>query len=323
MATNAPETVEKAPMGAPDPISFLITIRSRESRRSRRAASRLARNFPLRGCGFVLSLTLLVACGPSQEDLDTANSRANDLQSALETEQQERQSSNERVQQLTAENEQMANRLTELGENVEELRGSVQTLETNVETLEGERTDLRSSLTETQRALEELRERERQSQARLATFRALIARFQSMIDSGQLRVRVVRNRMIVELPAGVLFDSGRAELKEEGQAALDQVSAILVEVEGREFQIAGHTDNVPMRTRRFQDNWQLSTARAVNVTRYMLAHGIPPARLSAAGFADTQPTASNDSEEGRRQNRRIEIVLVPNLDELPDLSALQ
>lgn len=323
MATNAPETVEKAPMGAADPISFSISFAQLTPHVPHRARSRVRRNFPLQGSALVLSLTLLVACGPSQEELDTANSRASELQSALETEQQERQTANERVQRLTAENDQMASRLAELGENVEALRGSVQTLETNVETLEGERTDLRSSLTETQRALEELRERERQSQARLATFRALIARFQSMIDSGQLRVRVVRNRMIVELPAGVLFDSGRAELKEEGQAALDQVSAILVDVEGREFQIAGHTDNVPISTRRFRDNWQLSTARAVNVTRYMLDHGMPPARLSAAGFADTQPSASNDTDEGRRQNRRIEIVLVPNLDELPDLSALQ
>jgi chemotaxis protein MotB len=80
---------------------------------------------------------------------------------------------------------------------------------------------------------------------------------------------------------------------------------------------------VPIKSRRFPSNWELWTARAVTVARFLADKGVPPTRLSAAGYAESQPVASNDTPEGRAQNRRIEIVLMPNLDELPDLSSLE
>ena len=258
----------------------------------------------------ITALALLaLACGPSQADLDAANARAAELEQQLETARGENGTLTSRVQTLEGHNAELANRLRALGENVEEL--------------EGERSTLQSNLEETQRALDELRERERQAQARLETFRGLIARFRSMIESGRLRVRIVRNRMVVELPEGILFDSGRATLKEEGESTLSEIAGVLRDIPNREFQIAGHTDNVPLgRRSRFRSNWELSAQRAVNVARFLVEQQLPANRISAAGYADTQPVASNDSAEGRAQNRRIEIVLVPNLDELPDLSSL-
>jgi len=168
-----------------------------------------------------------------------------------------------------------------------------------------------------------LRAKERQAQQRLATFRSMVERFQKMIESGQLRVKIVRGRMVVELSESILFDSGKAEVKKAGEAALTEVASVLASIPDRDFQIAGHTDNVPMKTAKFPSNWHLSTARGLNVGVFLAAHGVPPVRLSAAGYADTQPVASNDTAEGRAQNRRIEIVLMPNLDELPDLSQLK
>lgn len=258
---------------------------------------------------FVPLLLLSIACGPSQEDLDSAHAENAELQSQLDTARSEGEALEARIAALQSQNSELVARLRALGEDVQEL--------------EGERTNLQTNLQETQRALEELRERQRQAQARLATFQGLIERFRSMIESGQLRVRIVRNRMVVELPEGVLFDSGRANLKEDGQSTLGQVATVLSSIENREFQIAGHTDNVPIRNRRFPNNWALSTARAVTVARYLIEDGnVPANRISAAGYADTQPVSANDTPEGRAQNRRIEIVLVPNLDELPDLSSL-
>jgi chemotaxis protein MotB len=175
---------------------------------------------------------------------------------------------------------------------------------------------------ELERALEELRARERQAQARLAVFSEMVNKFKAMIDSGKLRVRVVRGRMVVELAENILFDSGKSDLKSEGEEALTEVAGVLSSIPNRDFQIAGHTDNIPIKSARFPSNWELSTARAVQVTRYLGEKGVDAARLSAAGYADTQPVASNVDPEGRKQNRRIEIVLMPNLDELPDLSAL-
>src|SRR5690606_37892206 len=147
-------------------------------------------------------------------------------------------------------------------------------------------------------------------------------RFRSMIDSGRLRVRIVRNRMLIELSDNILFDSGRADLKPEGESALSEIATVLNTIPDRQFQVARHTDNIPMRSSRFDSNWSLSSARAVTVARFLIERGMAPERISAAGYADTQPVASNSTAEGRAQNRRIEIVLLPNLDELPDLSSL-
>ena len=259
-----------------------------------------------------LALTLpfaLLACGPSQEEYDAERARVQELETELATANAQRTDLDERLERQREQNAELTQRLRALGENVEEL--------------EGERSTLAENLADTRRALEELRERERQAQARVATFRSLIERFRSMIESGRLRVRIVRNRMVVELPTGILFDSARSELKEEGLATLNEVTAVLQEIDNREFQIAGHTDNLPIHNRRFSDNWELSTARAVTVALHMISQGVPANRISAAGHADTQPVASNDDEAGRAQNRRIEIVLLPNLDELPDLTSLE
>ncbi len=243
---------------------------------------------------------LLVACGPSQEDLDAALARNRELQAELERERSQRTEVESQLTGAQAQNAEMASRLRALGEDV---------------------SNLQTNLDETTRALEELRARERQAQERLATFRALMERFRQMIDSGRLSVRIVRNRMVIDLPSGVLFDSASAELKPEGQATLAEVAGVLRDIPNREFQVAGHTDNVPI-SGRFRSNWSLSTSRAVSVSDYLIAQGVPANRLSAAGYADTQPVATNDTPEGRQQNRRIEIALMPNLDELPDLSSL-
>ena len=103
---------------------------------------------------------------------------------------------------------------------------------------------------------------------------------------------------------------------------LTEVASVLSSIENRDFQIAGHTDNIPIKSAKFPSNWELSTQRAVVVTKYLTDKGVDPARVSAAGYADSQPVASNADPDGRKQNRRIEIVLQPNLDELPDLSSL-
>lgn len=254
--------------------------------------------------GAALAITALGCGGRDQRDID----RIGELEGQLREAETQRQQMEQRIAELEARNAELVSRLQALGQDVE--------------ALESERTSLQGSLTETQRALEELRERERQQQARLATFRQMLERFRAMIDAGRLRVRIFRNRMVVELPDNVLFDSGDAELKAQGQATLAEVAQVLRSIEGRQFQVAGHTDNVPIRSRRFPSNWELSTARAVSVARYLIDQGIPSERISAAGYAETQPVDTNDTDEGRAHNRRIEIQLVPNLDELPDLSSL-
>lgn len=209
-----------------------------------------------------------------------------------------------------------------LGGNVRLLSSQRSDLAASVSELEAERASLRDGLGQARQALEEMRAREARAQAQAQLFRTMIDRFRSMIDAGQLRVRVTRNRLVVALPEGVLFDTGSAVLKSTGRAVLSEIGAVLRTMD-RDFQVAGHTDNVPIHNARFPSNWELSTTRAVTVSHFLLEGGFDPRHLSAAGYADTQPVAANDTPEGRGSNRRTEIVLVPAYEELPDLSALR
>lgn len=172
-------------------------------------------------------------------------------------------------------------------------------------------------------ALAEAAAREARAAKRIEEFNSMLRQLKSMIDAGKLKVRIVRNKMVIELPEAVLFPSGRAALKKDGVKILAEVGPVLASLKGRSFQVGGHTDNVPIKTKRFPSNWELSGARAIDVTKLLIEYGVPADRISAAAYADTQPVASNDTKEGRAQNRRIEIALVPNLDELPDLSGLE
>jgi chemotaxis protein MotB len=170
------------------------------------------------------------------------------------------------------------------------------------------------------RSMEDLARAQVQAEARTAQFRKLVAQFRKMTEAGKLKVEIRDNRMIVSVGDKILFDPGKTQLKKDGAETLKEVATVLKDVAGRDFQVAGHTDNVPIRSARFRSNWELSTARAVEVVNFMVSSGMQPGRLSAAGYADQAPIASNDTSDGRMKNRRIEITLMPNLDDLPPIA---
>ncbi|MGE3636149.1 MAG: DUF3450 family protein, partial [Sandaracinaceae bacterium] len=150
--------------------------------------------------GLACALLFFVpGCGYSEEEMQARIARIDELEGQLRDAQHENEQAQARIGALEAQNQELGNRLRALGQEVEGL--------------ESERSGLQSSLAETQRALEELRQRERQQQERLAVFRNMVSRFQAMIDSGRLRVRIVRGRMVIELSDSILFDSGRATLR--------------------------------------------------------------------------------------------------------------
>ncbi len=161
-------------------------------------------------------------------------------------------------------------------------------------------------------ALDRMEELRRQAQKRKAALDTLKAKLQEMQAAGKLRVRTSRGLLIVEMSEQVLFDVGKYQLKPDGKAALAQLTPILATLEGRQFQVAGHTDDTgsPLA------NWRLSMNRAMEVTLFMIEQGMPPERLSAAGYGLYAPVAPNDTPENRAKNRRIEIILVPNIEEI-------
>jgi chemotaxis protein MotB len=170
--------------------------------------------------------------------------------------------------------------------------------------------------------LDELQKQKAAAEARAATYRKLTDQLRSMIDAGQLKVSIRKGRMLISLPNDVLFDSGQATLKQAGQDAVKQVAQALATMTDRQFLVAGHTDDQPIHTRRFASNWELSTARAVTVTRALVEAGMKPDTLGAVGYGEFDPVVPNDSDEHRAQNRRIEIQLQPNLSELPNMDNL-
>ncbi len=225
--------------------------------------------------------------------------------------------------------------LVRQGEVEDSLRGVMADLREEIERLEQRRRDLEGGLQSAadevhqlevvlsergaeydllQERLRSLAAVEQEVRDRNRIYEDVIGRFRSLIDAGQLAVAIDRGRMVIQLPQDILFPSGSATLSADGSRTLREVAAVLATLEGRSFQVEGHTDNVPIATAQFPSNWELSSARALSVVRVLTQGGVPPESLSGAGFGEYQPVAPNDAPDSRRLNRRIEIVMLANLD---------
>jgi chemotaxis protein MotB len=132
------------------------------------------------------------------------------------------------------------------------------------------------------------------------------------IQQEKVKLAIEKKGLVITFVDSVLFDSGKAKLRTQSYRTLDKVASILRKiVADREIGIEGHTDNTPIRRSGWKSNWELSTARATSVLHYLQNKGISPDRLSATGYGQYRPVASNRAVEGRQQNRRVEIVILP------------
>ena len=177
---------------------------------------------------------------------------------------------------------------------------------------------VQGTLTTSRQELEALRKWKGDAAKRMQTFRDMSAKLQKMVEAGKLGVRVRDGRLVMRLPQDVLFPSGVADLSREGELALMEVAVILRQFPDRRFMVAGHTDNQPVKET-YKDNWELSMARALVVTRFLVEAKMKAQSIVAAGYGEHDPIAKNATPEGRRENRRIEIILLPDLSELPTL----
>jgi chemotaxis protein MotB len=156
-------------------------------------------------------------------------------------------------------------------------------------------------------------------EARLAqmknTYDQLVGKLETEIQRGEVTISELQGKLTVNMVERILFDSGKAEIKPAGLDVLRRVGNILNEAQDKVVQVEGHTDSIPISGRlkeRFPSNWELSTARAANVVHFLQEQvGIPGERLAVTGYGPYRPIADNDSPDGREQNRRIQIVLVP------------
>jgi chemotaxis protein MotB len=201
----------------------------------------------------------------------------------------------------------------------EGLHAELHRLGKDVSALTAAKAELSGSLAQARAGLDELRSAQAASNAQAALFRDVASRLRRMLDAGELNIALRSGRMVLTLPADVLFEPGKAKVGAKGRAALGEVGQVLGTVQGKRFQVSGHTDADPIRVSGFGSNWQLSSARALEVVDILIHSGVSPGVLSAAGYAEFDPVAPNDSPANKAKNRRIEIALQPNIDQLVDV----
>ena len=266
----------------------------------------------IRPTSLILLLSLgLTACGYSQEEWDQKVRENESLQNQLKAQTEAHKKSQSDYQEAMQEIDGLKKQLADRGANLD---------------------NLNQSLAEQRKALEEYARRTEQLDAIRKRFELLQTKLQKLTQLG-LKVEVRNNRMLIQLPGDVLFDSGADKLKAEGQKILMQVADVIrndADLSKRRFQVAGHTDSKPLAGGPFKDNWGLSAMRARSVLLLLtsapdkngIGGGLSPANWSAAGYADTDPVASNDTDDGRNKNRRVELVVQPDVEEMLNLKSL-
>lgn len=182
--------------------------------------------------------------------------------------------------------------------DAEAFRATNSTLAGQLATLQEQSTQLEAKLTEATQARD-----------------GMLQKMRSELESKDITITELQGKLTVNILDRVLFDSGQATLKSEGQAVLQKVAQVLSQYPKRAIQVVGHTDNVPIRVRTvegFTDNWSLSAGRALAAVRFLIDQAkVDPRRLSAVGCGEFKPVADNSSVEGRSRNRRIAVVVLP------------
>lgn len=202
--------------------------------------------------------------------------------------------------------------INELKDRNRELEGDKQMLEESIALVKKNREEAVQNVSKTYEGI--LKDVKQEAVQTSTTYEGLLKEMKEEIEQGQIAITELKGKLTVDVVDKILFDSGRAEIKPEGFAVLKRVVDILVSVTDKTIRVEGHTDNVPIKgalTKRYPTNWELSAARAINVTRYLEKEGLDPALLSAAAFGEYQPVADNETAEGRARNRRIAIILLP------------
>jgi len=271
------------------------------------------------------ALCALDGCGHSEDEWQAQLAKYRQLNGAYDNEKKTHAATQRELDTTKRQVAELTNKLQEMGLNLDNLTQQLQQSGS-------EKQELGSRLAQLNKALDEYKVRAAQLEKIKERFELLRSKLQKLTNLG-LKVEVRRNRMVIRLPGDVLFASGKDELKDSGKKVLDAVAEVIRNdktLSARYFQIAGHTDNKPLKGPPFNDNWGLSVMRAREVLVYLTSAvntkggggGLDANRLHAAGYGETDPIAQNTTDDGRQQNRRVELVLMPDVEEMLDLKSL-
>jgi len=271
-----------------------------------------------------------VTLGEQISDLTQEKSRLELKNLSLENQVALLVSDNQKLEEiLRAKSDTMSKNIVDLRDHVADLKQENNVLNDKNQKLNrqmSKQKDLIAFLEEKNKTLEsrvkavELKRQEEILEMK-STYQHLLEDMKSEIEKGKITITQLKGKLKVNMLEEILFDSGRTTIKPDGLEVLARVGNILLEVKDRAISIEGHTDDVPIGAvlaRKYPTNWELSAARACTIVRYLQEKvGIDPDVLSATGYGEYQPVASNESEEGRAKNRRIEILLIPKEIALP------
>ena len=202
-------------------------------------------------------------------------------------------------------------RLTELETQTQELQQRLNQAEGSRQALQREVENLRAQLRRQQEALDQ---KEEESSELLDAQRELAESLKKELGDAKAKLEMTERGLVLTLLDEIFFDSGKAVIKEDGLQTLNKVAQVLQEtVPDSPVAVEGHTDNEPIKYSSWRTNWELSSGRALAVLHHFAEErGIAPERLQAVAVGEFHPVASNDTAEGRRQNRRVEIVILPS-----------
>jgi chemotaxis protein MotB len=253
--------------------------------------------------------SLIAGCGHSEDEWRAQLNKYKDLESSSSTQQADLEKKRADLEKELAAAKQ---RVTDLEKELQDAGADVK--------------KMNSTLEDKDKALAEYKARARQLEQIKARFELLRKKLDELTKLG-LAVSIRRNRMVISLPGDVLFDTGKVELKKEGEDILKKVAGVIKNdksLTDRDYQVAGHTDNQPLAGGPYLDNWGLSLMRSRSVLIFLIGKGgaLPRQHWSAAGFGDTDPVANNASKDGQQKNRRCDLIVVPDVDEMIDLTKL-
>lgn len=260
--------------------------------------------------GLVLGCSItLLGCGHSESEWQAQLDKYNKLASKYQATEDELAKEKARADKLGKELEEQGFELSATGAEKDKLKG----------------------------ALEEYKQRAAALERIKARFEMLRSKLEELTKLG-LKIQIRNNRMVVSLPGDVLFASGRAELADKGKEILAKVASVIrsdADLSKRTYQVAGHTDNDKIQSayglKEFKDNWGLSLMRARTVLLFLVAPvddekkpggGLSSGLWSASGYGETDPVATNEDASGREKNRRVELIMMPNVEEMLDLKSL-
>jgi chemotaxis protein MotB len=277
-------------------------------------------------CLFTLisSSFAITACGHSEKEWQAQLDKYNHLASENQSEKDAHEKAQRELEETKTRVANLASELEKMGVNMDALSSQVQQTST-------EKEQLAKNLEELQAALAEYKKRAESLEKIKASYDELRSKLKKLTDLG-LKVEIRRNRMVIRLPGDVLYPSGSDKLKDEGKTVLAAVAEVIrkdAQLKTRYFQIAGHTDNIPLKGGKFGDNWGLSAMRARTVLLYLIESpekgggGLDAHMLHPAGYGDIDPVAKNDTADGRGQNRRVELVVLPDVEEMLDLQNMK